>query len=46
MQELYVQPYSTINWPAQRSNVAMGDVYTTHTRVLDLLLSESLLYIM
>ena len=39
-QELYLQPYSTINWPAQRNNVAAGDIYTPHTRFLDIILCK------
>lgn len=27
-QELYVEDYASINWPAQRANVAPGDLYT------------------
>lgn len=33
-QELYVQDYSTINWPAQRNNVAACDLYTPHSNLL------------
>ncbi|KAJ7344564.1 hypothetical protein JRQ81_000514 [Phrynocephalus forsythii] len=33
-QELYVQDYSSIDWPAQRNNVAAGDVYTPHSWLL------------
>ncbi|XP_023670613.1 lanosterol synthase [Paramormyrops kingsleyae] len=33
-QELYVQDYSTINWPAQRNNVAACDLYTHHSTLL------------
>ncbi|MCI4378646.1 hypothetical protein PGIGA_G00218170 [Pangasianodon gigas] len=33
-QELYVQDYSTINWPAQRNNVAASDMYTPHSTLL------------
>ncbi|XP_041857392.1 lanosterol synthase-like [Melanotaenia boesemani] len=33
-QELYVQDYSTINWPAQRNNVAACDMYTPHSTLL------------
>ncbi|XP_041856900.1 lanosterol synthase-like [Melanotaenia boesemani] len=33
-QELYVQDYSTINWPAQRNNVASCDMYTPHSTLL------------
>lgn len=37
-QELYVQPYDTIDWPAQRNNIAAGDIYTPHTKLLDVTL--------
>uniref|UniRef100_A0A8C9TXW1 Terpene cyclase/mutase family member n=1 Tax=Scleropages formosus TaxID=113540 RepID=A0A8C9TXW1_SCLFO len=33
-QELYVQDYSTIDWPAQRNNVAPCDMYTPHSMLL------------
>ncbi|XP_041119674.1 lanosterol synthase [Polyodon spathula] len=33
-QELYVQDYSTIDWPAQRNNVAACDIYTPHSKLL------------
>uniref|UniRef100_A0A3P9A229 Terpene cyclase/mutase family member n=1 Tax=Esox lucius TaxID=8010 RepID=A0A3P9A229_ESOLU len=33
-QELYVQDYATINWPAQRNNVAASDLYTPHSTLL------------
>jgi lanosterol synthase len=35
-QEMYVEPYDSIDWTAQRSYVAEGDVYTPHTWFLDL----------
>ena len=37
--ELYTQPYSSINWPAQRNNCAPIDLYTPHPPILDLLFS-------
>ncbi|KAL7881991.1 hypothetical protein AOLI_G00088400 [Acnodon oligacanthus] len=33
-QELYVQDYATINWPAQRNNIAACDIYTPHSNLL------------
>lgn len=33
-QELYVQDYGSIDWPAQRNNVAACDVYTPHSWLL------------
>uniref|UniRef100_A0A3P8WFT5 Terpene cyclase/mutase family member n=1 Tax=Cynoglossus semilaevis TaxID=244447 RepID=A0A3P8WFT5_CYNSE len=33
-QELYVQDYSSIHWPAQRNNVAACDMYTPHSTLL------------
>uniref|UniRef100_H3DE43 Terpene cyclase/mutase family member n=1 Tax=Tetraodon nigroviridis TaxID=99883 RepID=H3DE43_TETNG len=33
-EELYVQDYATIHWPAQRNNVAECDLYTPHSRLL------------
>ncbi|XP_068602497.1 lanosterol synthase [Brachionichthys hirsutus] len=34
-QELYVQDYAAINWPAQRNNVAACDVHTPHSALLN-----------
>jgi lanosterol synthase len=36
-QEIYIQPYKSIDWPAQRNNIAKGDAYAPHTAVLDTL---------
>ncbi|XP_029937514.1 lanosterol synthase [Myripristis murdjan] len=33
-EELYVQDYGTIDWPAQRNNVAACDIYTPHSTLL------------
>ncbi|XP_062504233.1 lanosterol synthase-like isoform X2 [Corticium candelabrum] len=33
-QELYAQPYDTINWSSQRNNVADIDIYTPHSWTL------------
>ncbi|XP_034042756.1 lanosterol synthase isoform X2 [Thalassophryne amazonica] len=33
-QELYVQDFATIDWPAQRNHVAAGDLYTPHSALL------------
>ncbi|XP_077393557.1 lanosterol synthase [Festucalex cinctus] len=33
-QELYVQDYANIEWPAQRNNVAECDMYTPHSTLL------------
>lgn len=33
-QELYAQDYGTIDWPAQRNNVAACDIYTPHSTLL------------
>uniref|UniRef100_A0A671UA29 Terpene cyclase/mutase family member n=1 Tax=Sparus aurata TaxID=8175 RepID=A0A671UA29_SPAAU len=38
-EELYVQDYSTINWPAQRNNVAACDMYTPHSTLLSVCLT-------
>ncbi|XP_077128578.1 lanosterol synthase-like [Ranitomeya variabilis] len=35
-QELYVQEYSSINWPTQRNCVAACDLYTPHSALLDI----------
>lgn len=35
LQELYVQDYNSINWPAQRNNVAPCDMYTPHSKLLN-----------
>uniref|UniRef100_A0A3Q4HR07 Lanosterol synthase (2,3-oxidosqualene-lanosterol cyclase) n=1 Tax=Neolamprologus brichardi TaxID=32507 RepID=A0A3Q4HR07_NEOBR len=34
LNELYVQDYAFINWPAQRNNVAACDMYTPHSTLL------------
>ncbi|XP_071803611.1 lanosterol synthase-like [Asterias amurensis] len=34
--ELYVEDYYTINWPAQRSNIAQVDLYTPHSWLYNL----------
>ncbi|KAL9937723.1 hypothetical protein V8E36_003268 [Tilletia maclaganii] len=38
-QELYVEPYESIHWPSQRSNIAEVDVFYPHTRVLKTLMA-------
>lgn len=35
-QELYVEPYETINWPSQRSNISSYDIYSPHHPILDM----------
>nr|KAF6478057.1 lanosterol synthase [Molossus molossus] len=35
-QELYVEDYASISWPAQRDNVAPDEVYTPHSWLLHL----------
>lgn len=40
-QELYVQDYGSIDWPAQRNNVAACDVYTPHSWLLGAAYGES-----
>ncbi|XP_061091705.1 lanosterol synthase [Conger conger] len=35
-QELYIQDYATIDWPAQRNNVAACDLYTPHSTLLSI----------
>uniref|UniRef100_A0A8C3CSG9 Terpene cyclase/mutase family member n=1 Tax=Cairina moschata TaxID=8855 RepID=A0A8C3CSG9_CAIMO len=39
-QELYVQDYASIDWPAQRNNVAACDVYTPHSWLLEVAYGE------
>ncbi|XP_022083175.1 lanosterol synthase-like [Acanthaster planci] len=34
--ELYIQDYNTINWPAQRDNIAKIDLYTPHSWLYNL----------
>ncbi|KAG9037495.1 Lanosterol synthase (Oxidosqualene--lanosterol cyclase) [Tulasnella sp. JGI-2019a] len=36
-EELYVQDYRTIDWPAQRNNVHAVDMYSPHSKVMDAL---------
>ncbi|KAJ7680547.1 terpenoid cyclases/protein prenyltransferase alpha-alpha toroid [Mycena polygramma] len=33
--EIYTTPYSSIDWPAQCNNIAVGDIYSPHSRLLD-----------
>ncbi|KAJ7268763.1 terpene synthase [Mycena haematopus] len=33
--EIYATPYDSIDWPAQCNNIAPGDVYVPHSRLLD-----------
>lgn len=40
LQELYVQDYASINWPAQRNNVASCDMYTPHSTLLTVAYSK------
>jgi lanosterol synthase len=37
LQELYTQPYESIDWPKQRNNIAKVDLYVAHGPVLDVL---------
>lgn len=43
-QELYVQDYASIDWPAQRNNVAACDVYTPHSWLLGVAYGECDVY--
>lgn len=43
-EELYVQPYESINWSAQRNNVASVDIFAPHTRTLEALMGILGLY--
>lgn len=43
-EELYTQPYESIDWPAQRNHVAPVDLYAPHTRLLDALMVVVNLY--
>ncbi|KAJ8509454.1 hypothetical protein ONZ45_g8374 [Pleurotus djamor] len=36
-EELYTEPYRSIDWPAQCNNIAQIDLYSPHTPLLDLL---------
>lgn len=36
-QELYVEPYTSINWPAQRNNVNKIDLFQPHSAIMDAL---------
>ncbi|KAJ7902068.1 terpenoid cyclases/protein prenyltransferase alpha-alpha toroid [Mycena olivaceomarginata] len=33
--EIYSTPYDSIDWPAQCNNIAVGDIYAPHSRLLD-----------
>ncbi|KAH9072141.1 terpene synthase, partial [Lactarius deliciosus] len=34
-EELYTQPYDTIDWPAQRNNVSAADLHSPHSGIFD-----------
>ncbi|KAI8073800.1 terpenoid cyclases/protein prenyltransferase alpha-alpha toroid [Gongronella butleri] len=36
-EELYTQPYDSIIWDKQRNNVSEADMYTPHTKIMDVL---------
>ncbi|KAG8967403.1 Lanosterol synthase (Oxidosqualene--lanosterol cyclase) [Tulasnella sp. 419] len=38
-QELYTQPYDTIDWPAQCNNVAEVDIYSPHTKFFEMIMT-------
>uniref|UniRef100_A0A8C6XV69 Terpene cyclase/mutase family member n=1 Tax=Naja naja TaxID=35670 RepID=A0A8C6XV69_NAJNA len=40
-QELYVQDYDSIDWPAQKNNIASGDLYTPHSWLLKVIYGMS-----
>ncbi|PKI83478.1 Erg7p [Malassezia vespertilionis] len=42
--ELYVQPYDSIPWSLQRNNVCQADLYSPHTRVVDMLFAALGMY--
>ncbi|KAJ7747290.1 terpene synthase [Mycena metata] len=35
--EMYATPYNSIDWPAQCNNIAEGDIYAPHSRLLDVM---------
>ncbi|OZJ04151.1 hypothetical protein BZG36_03127, partial [Bifiguratus adelaidae] len=43
--EIYVQPYESIDWNAQRNSIAKEDLYTPHTKLMDFI-NEILVYYM
>uniref|UniRef100_A0A8C8RXG4 Terpene cyclase/mutase family member n=1 Tax=Pelusios castaneus TaxID=367368 RepID=A0A8C8RXG4_9SAUR len=43
-QELYIQDYSIIDWPAQRNNVAASDLYVPHNWLLRVIYAVLNLY--
>lgn len=36
-EELYTEPYDQIDWNRQRNNVSVADLYTPHTKLMDVL---------
>ncbi|KAJ1034980.1 hypothetical protein NDA18_000585 [Ustilago nuda] len=38
-EELYVQPYESIDWPSQRGNIAQVDTFYPHTKTLKTLMA-------
>lgn len=43
-QELYVQPYESIDWPSCRNNVSTADLFAPHSKVVNGLFSISNFY--
>uniref|UniRef100_A0A8C6XSK6 Terpene cyclase/mutase family member n=1 Tax=Naja naja TaxID=35670 RepID=A0A8C6XSK6_NAJNA len=43
-QELYVQDYDSIDWPAQKNNIASGDLYTPHSWLLKVIYAIANIY--
>ncbi len=43
LQELYTTSYDSIDWPAQRGNIAPGDIFSPHSKTLDFTLGEQCL---
>lgn len=39
-EELYTQTYTSIDWPLQRNNIALVDLYTPHSKLMDTLNSK------
>ncbi|KAI9511568.1 terpene synthase [Russula earlei] len=36
-EELYTQPYDSIDWPAQRNNISEADLHSPHSKLFDLI---------
>lgn len=44
VQELYIDAFDSIDWPAQRSHIASVDLYSPHPRLLEVVFAAAGVY--